>query len=256
VTADQVTPGLNDAVYHGNAAYTPGNVPHPNPNSGLTDNTLGGTNAPGGPASPRGVRCSNTPNYSFVNTHDRFVYSGGQPRPRRLFSLTACMGHRGCRRALRRPDSADVDDTNFRRRRVFSRHPPANDGGTYTVTLGARGRSQSLSLRWPGTELPGRNAGRRSARMQGANAGTPSFQISLPQVQVRPIRRASPSRSCIANGYGGANLKRGPPTAIPPPVSRSPIHRRPGRSFQTTPANEPAPPTAPTLDGHRRQWFK
>ena len=125
--------GLNDSVFHGNNAYNSSSLPNPNPNAGLTDATFGGNNA--AIASVAAYAASNTPNYTFVNSYDRFVYSGGSTTTTAAFLANGVYGGTGDAAGQALTDPADVDDTIFDAEGYFHT-PSANDAGTYSVRCG------------------------------------------------------------------------------------------------------------------------
>jgi hypothetical protein len=251
-SATTVTPGLNDYVYHGNAAYPTGQVPNPNPNASLTNGTLGGTNA--AVASAVAYAASHTPNYSFVNSNDSFVYGGGSG------ALTANFlnnnapptaggspgygnGYPGDATGAALTDPANVNDTIFDAEGYFQT-PTGNDAGTYTVALG--GVDDLVAVYMGGNGTAGSGTLVASNGWQGANAGTITFTVPATSDTTDP--ESVPVEILYANGYGGANLNAvsgsNPSTGVEI-IDSSSIQVI---SFQTTATNEPVA-SAPTLSG-------
>jgi len=193
--------GLDDGVYHGNGAYTSATLPNPNPNSGLTNAQLGGNNA--ALATMVGYAAANTPNYTFVNTNDAFIYSGGSGA-----STASFLGADAAGAAL--TDPANVNDTIFDAEGYFQT-PTANDAGTYTLTLPPTGGAANsvddiVAVYVGGNGTPGSGTLVGSSGWQGANAGLPGFQITLSAGADTTSPASIPVEIIYGNGFGGAYL--------------------------------------------------
>src|SRR5579863_3243098 len=98
--------GLIDGVYHGDNAYTSANqsLPTPDPNAGLNDGVVGGDNA--AVTRVTAYAAANTPNYTFTNTGDTFVYGNGSTTATHTFLGADAQGAAAT-------DNANVTDTIF-----------------------------------------------------------------------------------------------------------------------------------------------
>jgi fibronectin type 3 domain-containing protein len=240
----QAMPGLNESVYHGDNAYNNSSRPVPNPNSGLTDATLGGDNAAVNRVAA--YAASNSANYTFVNTYDQFAYSGGSTTLTSAFLANGVYGGTGDAAGAALNDAADVDDTILDAEGYFLT-PSANDGGTYTVAVGTADDLVAVYVGGNGT--PGSGTLVASAGWQGANAGTPGFQIALPAGADSTNPSSIPVEILFGNGFGGAFLDAVSGSNPATGVQISDPQGTEVTSFQTTATNEPAPSTPPTLNG-------
>jgi hypothetical protein len=200
--------GLLDAVYHGNNAYTtenpPLSLPNPDPNGALNDGVLGGDNAAVSRASAWAA--ANTPNYTFTNTNDAFVYSGDSVAIVGTFlnnGVAPSSGQEGDAAGSALTDPANVSDTIFDAKGFFLT-PVADDVGTYTVKLWAA--DDALAVYIGGNGTPGSGTLVASTGYNGANAGTTNFQIALPAGPNTGAQASIPIEILYFNGYGGAHI--------------------------------------------------
>jgi fibronectin type 3 domain-containing protein len=245
--------GLTDAVYHGNAAYTTAGVavPSPNPNSGLVDATLGGGTT--AVASAVAYAAANTPNYTFTNTKDQFIYLGGSKDVSTTVvktflnnGKTPTLNSPGDAAGTASTDTADVDDTIFDAYGYFQT-PIANDTGSYTIALDGDNDDDLLAVYLGGNGTPGSGTLVASETYLGNAGGLANFTLTnVPSGPNSAATASIPIEILWANSYGGAALPAVPGSSPSTGVEITDPHGTQITTFNTSPTNEPVP-IAPTL---------